>query len=73
MPNLFKQFLRLIPDPSLQVGIITQVVGNSVTVELPDEGTLTVIGSGTVGQSVFIRGGVVVDDAPSLPVDIIEV
>ena len=73
MPNLFKQFLDLIPDPALQVGTVTAVDVGGVTVTLPDGGVLSVRGTATIGQSVFIRGGVIEGEAPSIPVELIEV
>jgi hypothetical protein len=73
--NLFRQFLDLIPDPALQVGLVTEVTPSTgvVTLEMPGGGVLRVRGSALVGQRVFVRGGVVEGVAPSLPIEIIEV
>lgn len=73
MPNLFKQFLDLIPDPSQQVGEVVAISDGIATIELPDGGRLNATGAATVGQQVFVRGGVIEGAAPSLPVDLIEV
>lgn len=73
MPNLYKQFLDLIPDPSLQVGDVSAINGNIATVDLPGGGSLTARGVTTVGARVFVRGGVIEGNAPSLPVSLIEV
>lgn len=73
MPNLYKQFLDLIPDPALQIGTVTEVSNNIATVALPGGGTLQARGSASVGQSVFVRDGVIEGQAPSLTVSIIEV
>ncbi len=73
MPNLFQQFLDLIPDPALQVGTVTAVANEIATVELPGGGTLRARGAATVSQKVFVRDGVIEGDAPDLPVDLIEI
>ena len=73
MANLYKKFLDLIPDPAQQVGTVLAVSGGVATIELPDGGRLTAVGAATVGQQVFVRGGVIEGAAPSLPVDLIEI
>lgn len=73
MRNLYKAFLDLIPDPALQVGVVESVSNNIVTLEMPGGGLLTARGTATVGQTVFVRGGVIEGPAPSLPVELIEV
>lgn len=73
MTNLFRQFLNLIPDPALQVGDVTAVADGIATVALPGGGTIQARGAATVGQAVFVRGGVIEGPAPSLPVVLIEV
>jgi hypothetical protein len=76
MRNLFRQFLDLIPDPALQVGTVTARSGELVTVTLPGGGTLKARGadaSAVLGQTVFVRNGVIEGPAPDLPVEVIEV
>jgi hypothetical protein len=73
MTNLFRQFLNLLPDPALQVGDVTSVVDGIATVALPGGGTIQARGTATVGQAVFVRGGVIEGPAPSLTVVLIEV
>lgn len=73
MPNLFRQFLDLIPDPSLQVGDVAAVSGNIATIALPGGGTITARGSTTVGARVFVRNGVIEGPAPTLTISLIEV
>lgn len=73
MANLYKQFLKLIPDPALQVGTVQSVSGGVAVIELPDGGLLTARGAASVGQQVFVRDGVIEGQAPSLTVEIIEV
>lgn len=71
--NLFRQLIDLIPDPALQVGEVTASLDGICTITLPGGGTLTVRGAASVGDQVFVRGGVVEGTAPELPVELIEV
>ena len=71
--NLFRQFLDLIPDPALQVGTVASIANDIVSVEMPGGGVLKARGEATVGQRVFVRGGVIEGPAPTLPVELIEV
>lgn len=73
MRNLYKAFLDLIPDPALQVGTVQSVASNIVTLEMPGGALLKARGTGTVGQRVFVRGGVIEGPAPNLPIELIEV
>lgn len=72
MRNLYREFLDLIPDPALQVGTVQSIVNNIATVALPGGGTIKARGEATVGQTVFVRGGVIEGQAPSLPVELID-
>lgn len=73
MRNLYKAFLDLIPDPALQVGVVQSVADNIATLEMPGGGLLKARGDAQVGQTVFVRGGVIEGQAPSLPIELIEV
>jgi hypothetical protein len=73
MRNLYKAFLDLIPDPALQVGVVQSISNNIATLEMPGGALLKARGTATVGQTVFVRGGVIEGQAPSLPLEIIEV
>jgi hypothetical protein len=73
MRNLYKAFLDLIPDPALQVGVVQSISNNIATLEMPGGALLKARGEATVGQTVFVRGGVIEGQAPSLPVELIEV
>lgn len=72
MLNLYKAFLDLIPDPALQVGTVQSVANNIVTLEMPGGALLKARGDGTVGQRVFVRGGVIEGAAPNLPLAVID-
>lgn len=73
MSNIYRQFLDLLPVRPLQVGSVTSVTGSSCTVQLPGGGLLQARGQASVGQSVFVRDGVIEGQAPSLPLEIIEI
>ena len=73
MSNIYRQFLDLLPVRPLQVGSVTSVTGSSCTVQLPGGGLLQARGQASVGQSVFVRDGVIEGLAPSLSVEIIEI
>lgn len=68
MTNLWEKFQALLPDDPLQVGEVDVVHSDgTVTVTLFGGGSMRVLGSGTVGDNVFIKGGKVEQVAPDLP------
>lgn len=73
MANLYRLFRELLPEPPLLVGTITVAGTQSCQITLIDGGVLNARGTGTVGQRVFVRDGVIEGAAPSLPVELIEV
>lgn len=73
MSNLYRALLSLLPGRPLQVGEVLSVAGGVATIELPDGAVVQARGSGTVGNNVFFRDGVIEGDAPSLPVEDITV
>ena len=74
MANLWTQFKALLPDSPLLVGtVLTAHSDNSVTVTLLGGGSMRVSGTGTEGQRVFIRNGVIEGEAPDLPEVMIEI
>lgn len=73
MRNIYRTFLDLLPPRPLQVGTILALEGDVATVELPGGGILTARGSGAIGATVFVRDGVIEGEAPSLPVEIVEI
>lgn len=64
---MFKQFRQLISQPKSIVEIVSVNPEGTVTVESLSGQPSTVIGTGTVGQMVYIQDGRVLGDAPSLP------
>lgn len=73
MHNLYQQFRALLPEPPLQAGTVTAVVGGVATVQMPGGGLFKARGTATPGQKVFVRDGVIEAIAPNLTLEIIEI
>lgn len=73
MANLYRVFRDLIPEPPLLVGTLITLHAGGCSVELPDGSVVTARGTGTVGQKVFVRDGVIDGAAPDLTVMAIEI
>ena len=70
--NPWKQLQGLMQGPTLQVGVVLSIDSGLAEIELPGGGTLRARGATEVGQTVFFRGGVIEGEAPSLPIEIID-
>ena len=66
MPNAYREFMALIPDQPLEVGEVTAFTGGVATVTLPGGGVIQARGAASVGQRVFVRGGVIEGEASTL-------
>ncbi len=73
MPNPLQSLKQLLAGPPQQVGQVVSVAGALATIELPGGAQIKARGTATVGQHVFEQGGLILGDAPTLPIDIIEV
>lgn len=73
MPNFYRIFKDLIPDAPLLIGTVSVVQEGGCVITLPDDGVVFGRGSATVGQSVFVRDGVIEGVAPDLDVVDIEI
>ena len=71
--NLWKRLKQLLPESPLLVGTVASVSTYGAVVTLPDGSTLAVRGEATVGQSVFVRDGLIEGPAPALSVTMIEI
>ena len=73
MRNIFKEFADIFPPAPLQAGTVTDTDGAVATVTLPGGGVLRARGAATLGQRVFVRDGLIEGEAPSLPIEVIEI
>ena len=73
MHNLYEQFRRLVPDPPVHAGTVVDVGSGVVTVALPGGGLIKARGNAAVGQKVFVRDDAIEGEAPTLPLEIIEI
>lgn len=73
MHNLYEQFRRLVPDPPVQAGTVVDLGSGAVTVALPGGGLIKARGNAALGQQVFVRDDAIEGNAPTLPLEIIEI
>lgn len=66
MANLYATFKKLIPNEPRLVGAVASVFTGGAVITLQSGATLRVLGEATVGQKVYVRGGVIEGPAPSL-------
>jgi len=66
MPNIYRQFLDLIPGRPLQVGTVSTIADGVAIITLPGGGVLQVRGDAEMGQRVFVRDGLIEGPAPEL-------
>jgi hypothetical protein len=64
--NPYKMLKDLLPDPPLQIGTVSTVSGQVVTVQLLGGGTVVARGTATAGHKVFVRNDVIEGEAPAL-------
>ena len=71
--NIAVGLQRLLAGPALQVG---EVVGGSPgawVIELPGGGRITARGDASLGQQVWVRGGLIEGGAPTLTVVLVDI
>ncbi len=66
MPNVYREFMALMPDLPLEVGEVTASSGGVATVTLPGGGVIQARGTASVAQRVFVRAGAIEGVAPTL-------
>lgn len=71
--NLFQEMQAIFPKHPLQAGEVLSVSGGLATVLLPGGWEIKALGPATVGGHVFVRGGVIEGEAPSLAAVLIEI
>jgi hypothetical protein len=67
MYNSYAVFKSLIPLPQVQIGVVASIADGVASITLPGGQVITARGSATVGQSVFVKDGVIDAVAPVLP------
>lgn len=73
MSNPFVKLLRLLPQYPLQVGTVSSMNGTLANIELPGGNFIRARGTAEIGQTVFVRNGLIEGEAPALSVVGIEV
>lgn len=71
--NPYTRLIGLFPKDRLEIGMILSVDVGQARVQLLDGTTLTARGSGSIGDSVYVRAGVIEGLAPDLPAFNIEI
>lgn len=71
--NPWKALQGLLSGPPLQAGVVLVVVDGLATIELPGGGRIAATGAATIGQTVFVRGGVIEGEATDLPIELIDI
>lgn len=66
MPNIYRQFLDLIPKEPRQVGDVSAIINGVAIVDLMGGGQVQAVGGATIGQRVFVRAGAIEGPAPTL-------
>ena len=74
MPNLWRQFQDLLPTSVTLIGtVVTTHADHTVSVQLLDGGLLRAAGIAAEGTRVFVRDGRIEGEAPSLPLEVIDI
>ena len=71
--NPWKALQGLLSGASLQAGVVLSIEDGVATIELPGGGIVQGHGDASVGQTVFVRGGVIEGEATDLPVELIDI
>lgn len=71
--NLYKRLKQILPEPPLLIGTVLSTTATGALVQLPDLSLVSVRGSATIGQHLFIRNGTIEGIAPTLPTVLIEI
>lgn len=71
--NLFVRLQKLLPGSPLLVADVVSGSGSAWVLQLPDGSQIAARGSASVGDRVFVRGGLIEGQAPHLTVVTVEV
>lgn len=64
--NYHKRWLSLLPQQRLDAGQVVSVDTDGVIVQLPTNDLIRARGTASIGDEVFVRGGVIEGPAPAL-------
>lgn len=73
MSNPYRRFLDLLPARPVQIGVVSDIVSGTATVDLIDGNSVQARGNASIGDRVFVRDGLIEGTAPDLPLEVIEV
>jgi len=71
--NPYARLRRLTPAAPLLSGTVTAEVAGTFTIELPGGSTVQARGVASVGDTVFVRAGLIESQAPAVTLTVIEV
>jgi hypothetical protein len=71
--NLFARLRNLQPGAPLLIGTVTAVTAAGATVQLPGGALQQARGAASIGDTVFVRGGVIEGPAPGLTLVIVDI
>jgi hypothetical protein len=71
--NPWKALQGLLAGPALQAGVVLSIDDSLAVIQLPGGGLVQGRGQAEVGQTVFVRGGVIEGEASDLPIDLIDI
>ena len=72
LTNSAARLRRILPGAPLLVGTVSSITGTSAAITLPDGIKVQARGTASVGDRVFVRGGLIEGPAPALTlVDIV--
>lgn len=66
MSNPYKRLIDLLPGQPVQVGVVTAVATDGVTVALREGGTVKARGTANLNARVYVQDGIVLGPAPNL-------
>ena len=66
MSNPYKRLIKMLPQQTVETGVVVAVVDDGVLVDLPTGARIKARGSANVSDTVYVRAGSIDGLAPSL-------
>lgn len=66
MANPYKRLIKMLPQQTIETGVVVAVVDDGVLVDLPTGARIKARGSASISDTVYIRAGAIDGLAPSL-------